>query len=112
MILLTGATGFVGSYVARQLVSEGVKLRCLVHSAAKAGRLTGLGAELAWGDVTDPGSLAEAVKGVEAVIHLVAVIVEKGPATFERVNYQGTVNLLEACRGVEALRAVLLKGAP
>lgn len=98
MILLTGATGFVGGYVARQLAGEGVKLRCLVRRSANVAGLANLGAELAFGDVTDPASLEEALKGVESAIHLVAVIVEKGRATYERVNYQGTVNVLEACR--------------
>ncbi len=106
MVLLTGATGFVGGYVARQLATQGVKLRCLVRRGAQVSRLAELGVDLAWGDVTDPASLDEAVRGVEAAIHLVAVIVEKGPATFERVNYQGTVNLVEACKGAGVRRLV------
>lgn len=106
LILLTGATGFVGGYVARRLVSQGARLRCLVRqtSIATGDRLAALGVELALGDVTDPDSLARAVKGVEAVIHLVAVIVERGQATFQRVNYQGTLNLLAACQGAQVRR--------
>src|SRR3990172_4261679 len=105
MILLTGATGFVGAYVARRLAADGVRLRCLVRRTSSTGGLSALGAELAYGDVTDPGSLREALGGVEGVVHLVAVIVEKGQATYEGVNYQGTLNLLEACRvaGVQRL---------
>jgi NADH dehydrogenase len=98
MILLTGATGFVGGYVASRLRSEGRALRCLVRRTSQADRLRELGAELAYGDVTDPASLRQALAGVDTVIHLVAVIVEKGGATFDAVNHQGTVNLLEACQ--------------
>lgn len=106
MILLTGATGFVGGYVARQLVSQGMKLRCLARSTSGIERLAGLGVEVARGDVTNPGSLDDALRGVDAVVHLVAIIVEKGEATFERVNHQGTLNLLGACRRAGVRRIV------
>lgn len=60
--------------------------------------LKGIEAEFCYGDITLPSSLAEAVKGVDAIVHLVAVIIEKGKATFERINYEGTKSLLTAAK--------------
>lgn len=98
MILLTGATGFLGRNVARALVERGQRVRCLVRKTADLSPLQGLDLELAYGDVTDPESLTPATNGVDAVIHLVAIIREKGDYTFRRVNFLGTGNLVEAAK--------------
>ncbi|MCL6609997.1 MAG: complex I NDUFA9 subunit family protein [Peptococcaceae bacterium] len=93
MILVTGAAGFIGSHLAGELIRQGYRTRVLVRGREGPG-----GAEVARGDVTDPGSLKKACAGVETVVHLVAVIRERGPVTFQAVNYLGTVNMLEAAR--------------
>ncbi len=98
MLLITGATGFVGRQAVRAFVSHGHPLRCLVHTPRSAEVIQGQGVELVYGDVLDPSSLKEALRGVEAVAHLVAVIREKGPFTFSGVNHQGTRNVLEAAK--------------
>lgn len=99
MILVSGATGFVGRHLVRELVARGKRVRCLVRRTSNLAVLEGLEAEICYGDVLDPDSLREACSGAEAVIHLVAVIRERKGATFEKVNYEGTRNLVEAAKG-------------
>lgn len=96
MILVTGPTGFVGRHVVRELTSRGHAVRALVRRAARANILSPYRAEIAVGDVLDPESLVGACEGVDAVIHLVASIREQPGLTFQRVNYEGTANLLSA----------------
>lgn len=98
MVLLTGATGFVGGHMVKALRAAGQPVRCLVRSPVKA-RAQGLAnVELAPGDILTPESLAAAMQGIEKVIHLVGIILERGEATFDRVHYQGTRNVLAAAK--------------
>ena len=69
-ILVTGATGKVGSRFVPRLLARGYDVRVLVRDAAKAGDLAALGAELAIGDLFDETTLAPAVAGVDAVVPL------------------------------------------
>jgi NADH dehydrogenase len=96
-VLVTGATGFVGGHVVRALRAAGRPTRCLVRDPAKARALTELGCELVQGDMTDAASLARATEGVDAVIHLVAIIAGK-PADFVRIMEQGTRDLVAAAQ--------------
>jgi uncharacterized protein YbjT (DUF2867 family) len=101
MILVSGRTGFVGSYLISRLASGEKghgKIKCLVRSPEKsrAQALREQGVDLAPGDVTRPQSLSEAMKGADTVIHLVAIIRESKAATFQGVNAQGTGNMVEA----------------
>ncbi|APV44596.1 NADH dehydrogenase [Dehalogenimonas formicexedens] len=98
MILITGASGFVASHLIPKLRATGQPLRCLVTNEAEGARIKAPGAELAIGNVTDPGSLAAACRGVDTVIHLVAVIREPKNATFEDINVTGTSNMVEAAK--------------
>jgi uncharacterized protein YbjT (DUF2867 family) len=65
MILVTGATGTTGSVVLKELLDCGAPVRALTHSPENADELRALGAEVAVGDLSDPGSLDDAVRGVE-----------------------------------------------
>lgn len=96
MILVTGATGFVGTHVIKELISSGEKVAALVRAPRKAGALARLGVALREGDVTDPVSLRVACQGVDRVVHLVAIIRERGRATFQAVNADGTRHMAEA----------------
>ncbi|HVW96173.1 MAG TPA: NAD(P)-dependent oxidoreductase [Mucilaginibacter sp.] len=72
-ILVTGATGKVGSRFVPRLLAKGYSVRILVRNAAKAATLTALGAEVVTGDLFDADSLKPAVSGIDAVIHLAAL---------------------------------------
>ena len=99
-VLLTGATGYVGSYVLRELLTHGHTPRCLVRGPADDLAVQDDRIEIATGDVTDPASLDDAFSGCDAVIHLVGIIEEtrsKG-VTFERLHVNGTRNVVEAAQ--------------
>ena len=105
-VLLTGGTGFTGPHVAHALRARDVPVRALVRNPGRASRLTSWGVELAAGDVTDPTSLRAACEGVDAVVHLVAII--KGrPEDFERVMAAGTRNIVAAAQEAGVRRFVL-----
>lgn len=97
-VFLTGGTGFVGGHVARRLVERGHRVRALVRSPALARRLDDLGAELVDGDITEPQSLAGKAAGCDTVIHLVGIIREKPPATYEAVHTRGTAHVVEEAK--------------
>ena len=105
MILVTGASGFVGRYVVRALAGRGDRVRALVRDAAGAEVLDDVDCELARGDVTDPASLNEAASACDSVVHLVAIIAGK-PTAFEHVIAQGTTNVIAAAREAGARRIV------
>jgi uncharacterized protein YbjT (DUF2867 family) len=95
-ILVTGATGFVGREVLRQLHAAGHEARVLVRDTkAAADRLPqpSCVTEFHRGDVTDLRSLTGAARGCDAVIHLVGIISEAGSTTFERLHVEATRNL-------------------
>lgn len=109
MIVITGASGYIGSHIARRLVDEGKPVRAMVRSRQRAeeeGRLAGLPVEWVEADVSRPDSLQKAFKGGSAVIHTVAIAIEKGGRTYEQINYQGTVNTVEAAKAAGVRRFI------
>lgn len=115
-VLLTGATGFVGTHVLSALLDEGHSVRCLVRSSSDTPLPTDRdGVTLVEGDVTRPDSLKKAVAGCEAVVHLVGIIDEKPSAglTFERIHVEGTRNVVDAAQkaGVEKFIHMSANGA-
>jgi uncharacterized protein YbjT (DUF2867 family) len=106
MILVTGGTGFVRSYIVKRLSLEKIKTRCLVRKRSNVKRLEELGIELAYGDLTDKGSLKKALVGVETVIHLIGIIVERKGATFEIIHTHGTRALVDACKDAGVKRFI------
>jgi dihydroflavonol-4-reductase len=104
---VTGATGFVGSAVARALLARGHKLRLLVRPGSDRTNIAGLPAELAEGDLTDPASLARAAEGCRTLMHVAADyrLWVPDPEAMLRANVAGTRALLLAAqsRGVERM---------
>lgn len=94
--LVTGATGFLGSAVARALLARGEPVRLLVRPASDRRNLVGLDAELAVGDLDDAASLATALRGCRALYHVAADyrLWSPDPAALYRTNVDGTERLL------------------
>jgi uncharacterized protein YbjT (DUF2867 family) len=109
MILVTGATGFVGQRVVARLAASGHEMRCLVRPAYKERRLPpGISVHMVAGGLDDPPALRVALQNAETIIHLSTLWQERGSRTFEGVNYRGTLNLIEAAHEVGASRIILL----
>ena len=97
---VTGATGFLGSHVARVLAEQGADLRLLVRSTSNLRNLEGLKAETATGDLRDAGSLEKAMSGCDTVFHVAADyrLWARDPWEIYRSNVEGTRAILEAAR--------------
>jgi nucleoside-diphosphate-sugar epimerase len=96
--LVTGASGFRGGWVVEKLIEAGARPRCLVRRSSRRTYLDHPDLELALGDVTEPALLRSAVEGVDVVFHVAGLIKATRPEDYFRVNYLGTINLLEALR--------------
>ena len=94
-IAITGGTGFVGTAVAAQLVGRDHEV-VLVSRGIRPSRTSPPGVRLAGADLTTGTGLAEAFAGCDAVVHLAAIIVERGRQTFDAVNRLGTLNAARA----------------
>jgi dihydroflavonol-4-reductase len=97
---VTGATGFLGSHVARALADQGAELRLLVRPTSSLKNLQGLKAETATGDLRDAASLEKAMSGCDTVFHVAADyrLWVRDPAGMYRSNVEGTRAILEAVR--------------
>lgn len=95
--LVTGANGFLGSWLVRRLLASGHAVRALVRPGSDAGALAGLPIEEVRGDVTARESLPAAVRGCDLVFHLAGIRRAPRREDFQRVNLEGTRALLEAC---------------
>ena len=106
--LVTGASGFVGSHVVRQLLKRGAKVRVLVRRQSPIKNLEGLAVEVVPGDLTDPESVRRAVSGCRYLYHVAADyrLWSPDPRVLYRVNVQGTRNILEAADAAGVKRIV------
>ncbi|HEY8767751.1 MAG TPA: complex I NDUFA9 subunit family protein [Dehalococcoidia bacterium] len=116
MILVAGGTGFVGSGIVRELARRGKPVAVLTRNASRAKRSPGLDVEYREGDVTRPESLARAMNGVEEVVgcHQFPNSPIENPGkgyTFEKVDAEGTENLVRAAKAAGVKRYVYLSGA-
>jgi dihydroflavonol-4-reductase len=107
-VFVTGATGFVGSHVARVLAEQGADLRLLVRAQSNPGNIKGLKAERVVGDLRDPSSLDKAISGCDAVFHVAADyrLWIRDPDQMYRANVGGTRAVLEAARKNHVRRVV------
>jgi dihydroflavonol-4-reductase len=108
LTFVTGATGFVGSHVARILAEQGAQLRLLVRPASDLRNVEGLMADLVQGDLRDSSCLQKAVTGCEAVFHVAADyrLWVRDPAQMYRSNVEGTRAILDAARNGGVRRVV------
>lgn len=106
--LVTGATGFVGSAVARALVARGHSVRVLVRRAADRRNVTGLPVEVVAGDLTDAESLGRAVAGCRYLFHVAADyrLWVPDPQRMMRINVEGTRAAMEAALAAGVERVV------
>jgi len=100
LAFVTGATGFLGSHVARVLADQGAQLRVLVRPTSNLKNLEGLNAETATGDLRDAASLEKAMTRCDAVFHVAADyrLWVRDPNEMYRSNVEGTRAILEAAR--------------
>jgi nucleoside-diphosphate-sugar epimerase len=110
-ILLTGATGFIGSHILEALTAAGLPVIALVRPHADRSRLTALKTEVRYGDVRDLPGMRAAVRGCDEVIHTAALAKDWGRREeFYETNVTGTLQVLEACR-LERIPHVILTGS-
>jgi NAD dependent epimerase/dehydratase len=117
-VLVTGAGGFIGSHLVEELARQGASVRAFVryNSRSDVGLLSFLpaklqsGLDIRFGDVTDPWSVDEAVRGREVVFHLAALIAipysYQAPQSYVSTNVNGTLNVLQAARRWGVARVV------
>jgi len=107
-VFLTGATGFVGTHVARELAGQGAQLRLLVRPTSNLRNLEGLSAETVVGDLLQPESLRTAIRGCDAVMHVAADyrLWVRDPKAMYAANVDGTRVLLRIAREESIPRAV------
>src|SRR5689334_3573800 len=99
-VLVTGATGFVGSHVAEALVRHGDAVRALARTGADTTFLERLGASIVRGDFSDAAALKTALEGVDVVVHCAAKVGDWGPVDeFRKVNVEGLRALFDATLG-------------
>jgi NADH dehydrogenase len=102
MLLMTGATGLVGSTLLRRLLAEGTQVRCLVRDPRRLGTQR-VRVQIALGDLTDPPSFRNALRGVDTVVHLAAAIRDQPEGSIEELDGIATWRMVEAAerQGVE-----------
>jgi uncharacterized protein YbjT (DUF2867 family) len=103
MILLTGATGLVGSALLERLLAAGRDVRCLVRDPRRLGP-NRVRVQITMGDLADPFAVRQAVRGVDTVVHLAATIRDQPGGSIEELNAVATIRLLRESRQVGAKR--------
>jgi uncharacterized protein YbjT (DUF2867 family) len=105
MILLTGGTGMVGSALLRRLTAAGEPVRCLVRDPRRLGDQR-VRVQIALGDLADPPSFRNALRGVDTVVHLAASIRDQPRTSIEELNAVATLRLVRAAERAGARRFV------
>lgn len=105
---VTGATGFVGSHVARALAQQGANLRLLVRSSSRTDNIADLRAEVEMGDLREPESLKNAMRGCEYVFHVAADyrLWVRDPEQMYRANVEGTRAVIQAAQECGVRRVI------
>ncbi|MBN1699341.1 MAG: NAD-dependent epimerase/dehydratase family protein [Spirochaetales bacterium] len=110
-VMITGATGFIGSHIVREFLRHDVPVGCLVRKQSDTTNIDGLDLEIRYGDIRDLSSLEKAFTGYGAVIHAAAFVRDWGEyALFRDINIGGTLNVLAACLA-NNIRKVIMTGS-
>jgi nucleoside-diphosphate-sugar epimerase len=105
-VLITGATGFVGSYLVRALMRRGDSVRVLARSALRSAPLRGAGVEVWLGDLGKPDSLRGIADGVDVIFHLARPSASASSAVYEQIDVEGTEHLLSEAERAGVKRLV------
>jgi uncharacterized protein YbjT (DUF2867 family) len=105
MLLLTGASGLVGSELRRRLLADGQAVRCLVRDPRRLGE-DRVRVQIALGDLADPPSFRNALRGVDTVVHLAAAVRDQPQGSIEELSGIATWRLVDAARRAGATRFV------
>jgi uncharacterized protein YbjT (DUF2867 family) len=105
VILLTGATGLVGSTLLPRLLARGEEVRCLVRDARRLGP-NRVRVQITIGDLASPVAVRQAVRGIDTVVHLAATIRDQPAGSIEELNAVATIRLLREARRAGAERFV------
>src|SRR5215472_4082440 len=114
MILITGATGYIGQYLVTRLISQGVQPRCLVRDRNKAlSMFPADKIELVRGATTAPATLTAAVEGIDTIVHAAFMTADKKESPenrYEETNVRGTANIIDAAKRAGVRRIIEISG--
>jgi NADH dehydrogenase len=114
MLLITGATGFIGSHLVARLVAQGERPRCLVRDKSRAAAiLPSDKVELVQGETINPATLEAAMLGVDTIIHAAFMTADRKPSSgnqYEQTNVDGTRNLVDAAKAAGVKRIIEISG--
>lgn len=108
-VVVTGASGLVGTHVCELLVTQGWKVRAIVRNAARAAKRLGhLQLEIRTGDVRNVSDMRSALGGAGSVVHLAAIAIEKGDETYASTNADATRVLIDSARAESVTRMIYM----
>lgn len=108
LVAVTGATGFLGRYIIRELIQIGWRVRVLARTYPVHEQFSDLKFEAVPGDLSNPSALRALVRGADRIVHVAGLIKARDAQDFYRVNVQGTADLVDAVNACAASARLLL----